>query len=197
MTTAYSAFFSSGLLAPPQLYPKSARTPPSSPGLLPSSPGLVPSPRSASPVADDSDIEDFDINMDTDEPRRFPTPTPSSVGGRSRSGSVVSVAQHAQQAQKPRLRRRRSSINVGTSPMNVIKSPQRNAGSALQLQQRLSGSIGRSRGGSLSFLGLGPPSTEPNSQNGQNVASQSTSLLGRMRSGSVGGAAITNLFRFV
>lgn len=195
MTATYSAFFSSGLLAPPHLYPKS-RTPPSSPGLLPSSPGLAPSlgvtrGSSPMPIADDSDIEDLDMNMDEDGARAL-TPTPSCTSGRSRSGSVASTIQ---QGQKPRLRKRRSSLNVASSPMNAIKSPQRNAGNALQLQQRLTGSIGRSRGGSLSFLGLGAPSSE--SIDGPNVASQGTSLLGRMRSGSVGGTTISNLFRYV
>ncbi|KAF9445853.1 hypothetical protein P691DRAFT_805071 [Macrolepiota fuliginosa MF-IS2] len=199
MTSTYSAFFSSGLLAPPNLYPKSARSPPSSPGLLPSSPGLITSSPgitrdpSPAPIGDDSDVEDLDIEMDT-EGARAPTPTPSSVGGRSRSGSIASTVQ---QDQKPRLRKRRSSLNVATSPMNAIKSPQRNAGNALHLQQRLpllpTGSIGRSRSGSLSFLGFGAPPVDGG--DAPNVAPQGTSLLGRMRSGSVGGTSITNLFR--
>ncbi|KAJ3562632.1 hypothetical protein NP233_g9454 [Leucocoprinus birnbaumii] len=200
MATTYSAFFSSGLLAPPTLYSKTG-TPPSSPGLLPSSPGFAPlSPgvtrgSSPTPMDDDSDIEDLDITMDVDSTRAI-TPTPSSAGGRSRSGSVASTVQ---QAPRPRLRRRRSSINVATSPMNAIKSPQRNAGNALHLQQRIpplptTNSVGRSRSGSLSFLGLGAPSSA-DSSDAPKVASQSISLFGRMRSGSIGSSSITNMFR--
>lgn len=178
MTAAYSAFFSSGLLAPPNLYPKFGHSQ-SSPALPPTSPVIPP------PLVDDSDTDD--ISMDTEEDARSVTPTPSCTSGRSRSGSTTSAIQAGQ---KPRLRRRRSSINANTSPMNVIKSPQRNAENALQLQR----SIGRSRAGSFSFLGLGgvPHGPVPDSPN---VASQTTSFISRMRSGSVGGASISSIFR--
>jgi hypothetical protein len=126
--------------------------------------------------------------MDIEEDARTVTPTPSCTSGRSRSGSTTSTIQPGQ---KPRLRRRRSSINANTSPMNVIKSPQRNAENALQFQR----SIGRSRAGSLSFLGLGGVSSGP-AADSPNVASQTTSFIGRMRSGSVGGTSISNIFRW-
>ncbi|KAF7770255.1 hypothetical protein Agabi119p4_6229 [Agaricus bisporus var. burnettii] len=126
--------------------------------------------------------------MGFEENVRAVTPTPSCASGRSRSGSGTSTIQ---QDQMPRLRKRRSSINIGTSPMNVIKSPQRNAENALQFQR----SIGRSRTGSLSFLGLGSTSPSGSASDSPNVASQTSRLIIRMRSGSVGGAAIHNMFR--
>lgn len=147
------------------------------------------------PMEDDSDIEDLDITMDADS-ARVPMAVATSAGGRSRSGSVASTVH---QGQRPRLRKRRSSVNIGTSPMNAIKSPQRNAGNALHVQQRLpplptTGSMGRSRSGSLSFLGWGAPSTAETCDV-PNAASQNTSLFGRMRSGSIGTSSITSMFR--
>ncbi|KAG6860004.1 hypothetical protein C0995_000648 [Termitomyces sp. Mi166 len=116
----------------------------------------------SSPVLPSSPLSDSDIEPDTD---RESTPTPDNI---SRAAPVPA-------APRPRLRKRRSSLTVGTSPMNAIRSPQRNASAALQLQMHLS-SPSRSRSGSLSAMGT------------NNIASQSTSLVGRMRSGSVGAA---------
>lgn len=72
-------------------------------------------------------------------------------------------------AEHPRIRRRRSSINIGASPMALIKSPVRNAGAALQRTGFMSPT--RHRATSVSM----------------NEASENNSLFGRLRSGSVGG----------
>ena len=72
-------------------------------------------------------------------------------------------------AERPRVRRRRSSINIGASPMALIKSPVRNAGAALQRTGLMSPT--RHRAGSV----------------GINGAFENNSLFGRLRSGSVGG----------
>ncbi|KAF9465659.1 hypothetical protein BDZ94DRAFT_1253619 [Collybia nuda] len=69
--------------------------------------------------------------------------------------------------------------------MNAIRSPARTAGAALQLQMHLP-SPPRSRSGSLSTTA---PTQDPYGNIGiGNLASEGTSLVGRMRSGSVGGA---------
>lgn len=95
------------------------------------------------------------------------TPVPSPQGGKQTGDS------------RPRLRRRRSSLTQSASPMNVIRSPSRNAGNALHLQMQLAGVVPRSRPSSLSgealslygSLGLGMAATE-------------MGATGRMRSGS-------------
>lgn len=115
-----------------------------------------------SPTLLASPLSDSDIEPDTD---RENTPTPENV---PRTALTPAVSQR-------RLRKRRSSLTIGTSPMHAIRSPQRNAGAALQLQMHLP-SPSRSRSGSLNATGT------------NNIASQSTSLVGRMRSGSVGAA---------
>lgn len=120
-----------------------------------------PSPSLLSVTDDLDDTSDIELDRST-------TPTPHQA--------------QAQPQPQPRLRRRRSSLTVGTSAMNLIKSPSRAAGNALNLQRHLIASPGRSRSGSASsVMSIG----EEPLRNG-NIASESTSLLGRMRSGSVG-----------
>ncbi|KAH7881938.1 hypothetical protein F5I97DRAFT_456868 [Phlebopus sp. FC_14] len=132
---AYSALFSSGLLAP-HACRFTTPAPPSSPIPMASSP--------ADPV---------DRQMSV-------TPTPTNQGPN---------AKNPQNLDRPRMRRRRSSMNIGASPMSFIKSPTRNAGTALQRTGIMSPT--RSRAGSVAA----------------NEASESNSLFGRLRSGSVGG----------
>lgn len=116
-----------------------------------------------------SDILDDTSDIELD---RSTTPTPAPNGQPAQSG-------------QPKLRRRRSSLTLGTSPMNVIKSPSRSVGSALQLQRHLYASPGRARSGSTSsIISIG----EEVHQTSNNIASESTSLFGRMRSGSIGSA---------
>lgn len=194
MTAGYSALFSAGLLAPsafglgdlPKTPSKDRAAKGSSSSLhIPigdSSPirpvSPLPRARSSGSESDtdtDMDLSDADHDMDTDFKRDI-TPTQQSVA-RARAGSGSS------NGTMPRLRRRRSSLTVATSPMNVIRSPIRTAGNALQLQM----AIGRSRSGSLA---TSPPTESVFNffGGGQNEASHGTSLMGRLRSGSVGAA---------
>ncbi|KAJ3806130.1 hypothetical protein F5876DRAFT_81019 [Lentinula aff. lateritia] len=151
--TTYSAFFSSGLLAAPHM---------SSSHLMynnhiPRHGDVSPSLLTITDALDDTS----DIDLD-----RSSTPTLTSI----------ETSMH----QTQRLRRRRSSLTIGTSPINAIKSPSRAAGNALQLQRHLFTTPGRSRSGSTSsVMSIGE---EVNS----NIASENTSLYRRMRSGSVG-----------
>lgn len=169
MVTTYSDFFSSGLHAPSHAHNNTH--PPSPPG-LPSSPGMTQSPFSTS-IDEDSDVENFDFVLDLNSARG---------GGRSRSGSVASARHHVQ---RPRLRKRRSSLTVSTSPIKMIKSPQRNASNALLLQQRLpAGSLGCSCSGSLSFFSLSGLLTAADMSDSTSIASQN--LRDRTRSGGVG-----------
>ncbi|KAG2141842.1 hypothetical protein DEU56DRAFT_795032 [Suillus clintonianus] len=140
----YSAFFSSGLLAP---YHPRATTPAPLSSPMPSSP--------MQPV-------DRDLSV---------TPTPT---GNSNSVAAVPTAN----AERPRMRRRRSSMNIAASPMALIKSPTRNAGSALQRTGAMSPT--RSRAGSIA-----------------ENASESNSLFGRLRSGSLNAGAPLRLRRAV
>ncbi|KAG2030558.1 hypothetical protein BDR03DRAFT_1095945 [Suillus americanus] len=142
----YSAFFSSGLLAP---YHARATTPapPSSPMPMQSSP--------MHPV-------DRDLSV---------TPTPS-----GNSNNVVAVP--TANPDRPRMRKRRSSMNIGANPMALIKSPTRNAGSAFQRTGVMSPT--RSRAGSIA-----------------ENASETNSLFERLRSGSLNAGAPLRLRRAV
>jgi hypothetical protein len=134
----YSAFFSSGLLAP---YHPRATTP---------APPPLPMPMPSSPMHP----VDRDLSV---------TPTP---GGNSNNVVAVTTAN----ADRPRMRRRRSSMNIGVNPMALIKSPTRNAGSAFQRTGVMSPT--RSRAGSIA-----------------ENASETNSLFGRLRSGSLNAGA--------
>lgn len=94
------------------------------------------------------------------------TPTPAG----QTSPCPKALEAHAN-AERPAMRRRRSSINIGASPMALIKSPIRNAGAALQRTGFMSPT--RHRAASVSM----------------NEAFENNSLFGRLRSGSVGGLA--------
>ena len=79
----------------------------------------------------------------------------------------------------PRLRRRRSSLTQATSPMNAIRSPTRAAGNALHHHlQIVPTATSRSRSGSLSVAG-----------DAMGAGTYSSSLVGRMRSGSCSDSA--------
>ncbi|KAG1803515.1 hypothetical protein EV424DRAFT_1647565 [Suillus variegatus] len=99
------------------------------------------------------------------------TPTP---GGNSNNVVAIPTAN----ADRPRMRRRRSSMNIGANPMALIKSPTRNAGSALQRTGIMSPT--RSRAGSIA-----------------ESASESSSLFGRLRSGSLNAGPPLRLRRAV
>ncbi|KAG6812554.1 hypothetical protein H0H87_009723 [Tephrocybe sp. NHM501043] len=159
--TTYSAFFSSGLLAPRHAT------------------HAYPYYDAPSPVLPSSPLYDSDAELDMD---REITPTPESF---QRSAPAVTTSPNTVVvASQPRLRKRRSSLTICTTPMNAIRSPSRNAGAALQLQMHLP-NPSRSRSGSVSTTSS-TGSEMYNRIGMDNVASESTSLVGRMRSGSVG-----------
>lgn len=189
MTTAYSAFFSSGLLAPHHDFTSNMNPSMSYYDVPIASPAR---PSSPMPIPGDSEIEDDTEGMDVDNEsrtrrtRKSATPTPGPITSSistSSSSSTTGSNTHVANAPRPRLRRRKSSLTVASSPMNAIKSPARTAGAALQLQRHLASPV-RSRSGSLN-LGAGMFGAEEGTGN---VASEGTSLIGRMRSGSVGAA---------
>jgi hypothetical protein len=91
------------------------------------------------------------------------TPTPSGTSNNIVQAPTANV-------DRPPMRRRRSSINIAAHPMALIKSPTRNAGFALQRTGVMSPT--RSRAGSLA-----------------EGASDSNSLFGRLRSGSLNAGA--------
>lgn len=162
---SYSAFFSSGLLAPQLVY---------KPSTMDSDTifnDYYDSPPSPLPAFDDVS----DVEME-----RSITPTSSSPMLASSSQTTAfpttSTSQAAPvQAAMPRTRKRRSSLTVATSPViNSIKSPTRSAGTALQFQRFLQASPSRTRSGSVG------------GESFNNTATEQTSLMGRMRSGSVG-----------
>ncbi|KAJ3493273.1 hypothetical protein NMY22_g20232 [Coprinellus aureogranulatus] len=158
--TAYSAFFSSGLLAPRS----SMDIPPKTPSKDKSASTTLAPRRDSSPIRPASPLpsaysdvdskSDSDVDMDGESDfAREATPTQHSVS--------AALAQQTQPASKPiptgtqpRLRKRRSSLTLGTSPITAIRGPTRNAGAALQLQRHLMGSGSRSRSGSTTA----PPS---------------------------------------
>lgn len=154
---AYSNLFSSGLLAPHQgLCDSRAHTP------TPADTPMLTPTTSADPV---------DRFPTSTPPRNFSSnamqvsPGPS---GNSQSDTHTNTTE-----MRPRLRKRRSSLSVTTSPKGHIKSPGRSAGHALQRTGLMSPSRMRSR--SVGEFGNG------------NVASEETSLAGRMWSGCTGG----------
>ncbi|KAG7443906.1 uncharacterized protein BT62DRAFT_934486 [Guyanagaster necrorhizus] len=146
--TTYSAFFSSGLLAPRHIFTANLNVN-----------SFIDSP--SSPLFDDAS----DIEAD-DERGRITVPE-------------MTTAVNA--ALRPHLRKRRSSLSIGTS-INALKSPSRNASTALQFQIHIQASPSRSRSGSLSSV-MG---TLVENEFQANVASEGPSLVARMRSGSVG-----------
>ncbi|TEB20795.1 hypothetical protein FA13DRAFT_1800623 [Coprinellus micaceus] len=199
--TAYSAFFSSGLLAPRSSLDIFPNTP--SKGRSPTSGFPTPygdsSPiRPVSPLPPtQSEPDEMDIESSSVFARES-TPTQHSVSAalaqHHRSTSTVSISSttsnasnsgngSGSQAQPRTLRKRRSSLTLGTSPLTAIRSPTRNVGAALQLQRHLGS---RSRSGSVT----GPIDDTFPVHNvhgiGMGVATEATSLMGRLRSGSVG-----------
>ncbi|KAF7966960.1 hypothetical protein HWV62_36330 [Athelia sp. TMB] len=119
----------------------------------------TPGPPSSPMLAPMTPIEPVDRGLSI-----TPTPTPRSAMLHPAN------ANSNRQESRPKLRKRKSSLSVTTSPMSGIKSPIRNAENALRSVSFMSPS--RSRSSSVSGLG---------------IATEETSFAGRMRSGSVGG----------
>ncbi|KAF9483074.1 hypothetical protein BDN70DRAFT_360516 [Pholiota conissans] len=177
----------------------------------PSSPGMLLPEEHATPM--DIDMADFAISRkDKDMERRSATPTPHTLirdGSTTpmqspRLGKATPLRPHTQshlpmqtdapqpqpqpqaqaQAQQPRLRRRRSSLTQGTSPMGAIRSPTRAAGAALQVQKAVSRGRSGSLGGDVSVMTAGAGGGYHTRSSTAGVATEATSLVGRMRSGS-------------
>lgn len=170
----YSAFFSSGLLA--QHTPQKKKLNSSSfswDAVMDHSPAR---PSSPIPIPDDSLM---DIDMTNDNDRRSITPTPQTKTP-MQSPQPVKI-----QPVQPKLRKRRSSLTLATSPMNNIRSPARAANNALHIQRQLFTAIGpaspRSRSGSVSR-----EDASASRFSNAGVASTETSFVGRLRSGSFG-----------
>ena len=177
----YSAFFSSGLLAQHTTPQKKVNNSESFSwdATFDHSPSR---PSSPIPIPDGSLM---DIDMASYNDRRSITPTPQTRTP-IQSPQPVKVQQATSQQQQPptKLRKRRSSLTLATSPMNTIRSPSRAANNALHLQRQLFGPVvssSRSRSGSLS----GEDATASRFSSA-GVASTETSLGGRLRSGSFG-----------
>ncbi|KAK7456432.1 hypothetical protein VKT23_010680 [Stygiomarasmius scandens] len=162
--TTYSSFFSSGLLAAPQAYDHYQSMP-----SIPSSPSMM------SEALDDAS----DIDVDRLERERSTTPT---------QFSSLGTAANLASAGQPRLRKRRSSLTMGTSALNSIKSPMRNANTAFQFQRHLQATPGRARSGSLSSVITYEEESIPEVPPVNNDVSKKRS---RMRSGSIGTALKT------
>lgn len=174
----YSAFFSSGLLA--QHTPQKKKLTGNSSFSWESWDARLdhhsPSqPSSPIPIPDESlmdiDVASYDDRSVTPTPRiKIPMQSPQPV---------------KMQTLSPKLRKRRSSLTLATSPMNNIRSPARAANNALHLQRQLYTAIGpaspRSRSGSLA----GEDASASRFGNA-GVASSENSLGGRLRSGSFG-----------
>ncbi|KAF9524393.1 hypothetical protein CPB83DRAFT_861289 [Crepidotus variabilis] len=191
MSSTYSAFFASGLLAPRTPLPKLQRRNTYQSGIsepwdddaefsssssYPSSPLRSPNDESLM----DLDIPEF-LDTSVHDSRRSVTPTPE-----SERATPVPSPQGAKGDSRPRLRRRRSSLTQSVSPMNAIRSPSRTAGNAFHLQKQLAGTAVRNRPASLGGEALALYGTLGIGMAG--MPTNETSLVGRMRSGSCSSA---------
>jgi hypothetical protein len=132
------------------------------------------------------------MNVDSD-PDATPTklntlPVPSSEEvmnyfmPRSRASSNASATSSVLTC-APRLRRRRSSLSVASNGLSAVKSPQRNAGVALQ-RSTLMGPGARARSGSIEVGPTGMPRADEEGY----VLAPSRTIGGHSRGGSTGGA---------
>ena len=214
---SYSSFFSSGLLAP--YTPRLQRRDTVSSDLsswdsdAADDSFSLSSPSPSSPIAlpDEESMMDVDMSefiastfrRNRESDRRSTTPTlsmqqgeegqttpmqqsPQSIKGAAVSSlptttttTATTTTTTTATTTQPRLRRRRSSLTQATSPMNAIRSPTRAAGNALHHHlQIVPAATSRSRSGSLSLAG-----------DAMGAGTYSSSLVGRMRSGSCSDSA--------
>ena len=167
--TGYSSIFSSGLLATPRPH-RDRHVDPSDYCIpsQPSSPINVDFDPDTTPTKLNTPLEpSFDVVMDYFMPR-----SRASSNASNNSSALGGV---------PRLRRRRSSLSVANNGLSAVKSPQRNAGIALQ-RSTLIGPGGRARSGSVDIGPAGVPRLDE-------LCCVPASLRagGRSRSGSIGG----------
>lgn len=166
--SGYSSIFSSGLLATPRPNTFSDYMDSSTP------------PQSYGPLNVDSDTDTTPTKLNA-----LPTPSSEEVMEyfmpRSRASSNASVTSSVING-APRLRRRRSSLSIAANGLGAVKSPQRNAGIALQ-RSALMGTGLRPRSGSTDVGPTGVPRANEESY----VSAPSRAAGGRSRSGSTGG----------
>ena len=166
--TGYSSIFSSGLLATPR--PHKHADP--SDHSISSQPG--------SPINVDRDPDTTPTKLNTplvpsfDDVMDYFMPRSRTSSNASTNSSVLGGL--------PRLRRRRSSLSVANNGLGAVKSPQRNAGIALQRSTLISPG-GRARSGSVDVGPAGVPRPDELC-----YAPVSGRVGGRSRSGSTGGA---------
>ncbi|KAF8268181.1 hypothetical protein EI94DRAFT_1800776 [Lactarius quietus] len=166
--TGYSSIFSSGLLATPRPRRHADPSDYSIPS-QPSSPMTVDCDSDTTPTKLNTPlVPSFDDVMDYFMPR-------------SRTSSNASTNDSGLGG-LPRLRRRRSSVSAANNGLGAVKSPQRNAGIALQ-RSALIGSGGRARSGSVDVGPAGIPRPDELC-----CVPVSGRVGGRSRSGSTGGA---------
>ena len=163
--SGYSSIFSSGLLATPRPSNYSDYTDCFTPD---------------SPINVDSDSDVTPTKLNT-----LPIPSSEEVINyfipRSRASSNASVTPSVLTG-APRLRRRRSSLSIASNGLGAVKSPQRNAGVALQ-RSTLMGPGSRAHSGSID---VGPTGLPRADEEGYVLAPSRTNG-GRSRSGSTGG----------
>jgi hypothetical protein len=168
LMAGYSSIFSSGLLATPRP-PRHANPSDYNAPSQPSSPLSVDCDLDMTPTKlNTPSVPSFDDVMDYFMPR---SRTSSNA---STNDSVLSGL--------PRVRRRRSSLSVANNGLVAVKSPQRNAGIALQRSALISPG-GRARSGSVDVGPAGVPRPEELCH-----VPVSGRVGGRSRSGSTGGA---------
>lgn len=165
--TGYSSIFSSGLLATPRPH----RHADCSDYSIPSQPG--------SPINIDHDPDTTPTKLNTPSAPSFEDVMDYFVP-RSRSSSNAST--NSVLSGLPRLRRRRSSLSVANNGLGAVKSPQRNAGIALQRSALISPG-GRARSGSVDVGPDGVPRADELC-----CVPVSGRAGGRSRSGSTGAA---------
>jgi hypothetical protein len=169
----YSAFFSSGLLAQHTPQKKKLNSSYSWDATrIDHSPSQ---PSSPIPILDEH-LMDIDVVSYDD---RSVTPTPR-IKTPMQSPQPLKI-----QPMSPKLRKRRSSLTIATSPISAIRSPVRAVNNALHLQRQLHTAIGpaspRSRSGSLA----GEDASASRFSNA-GVASCENSFGSRLRGGSFG-----------
>jgi hypothetical protein len=150
----YSAFFSSGLLASYSQSRALTPAPPSSPILIPSSPGDPMGADVGRGTPTTPNLDDVDMQV---------TPNAAQLNPPAK--------------ERPRLRKRRSSVTLCASPMNAIKSPMRNAGAALHRAINATSSPNRSRSGSLSTDVLGGGTVQGTTAGGRKRSSSGTASI--------------------
>jgi hypothetical protein len=165
--TGYSSIFSSGLLATPR--PNRHTDYEDHPALYQS--GSADTDPDATPTRLSSNTSS--LMPSSEEMTEYLMSRSRASSNASTTSSVLGNA--------PRLRRRRSSLSVANNGLGAVKSPQRNAGIALQ-RTALMGTANRARSGSTDYSTAGMLRADEGG-----YAPASGRIGGRSRSGSMNG----------